>query len=213
MQYKGRPLKVNSMKLNETTQVNTINNEYITLIDTNGNPLRINKADLAEVIRANMPLATATEKGLIQTVSFSSYITKPNPYMGSIDFKTSIAIPTTYCCIVFDFEGIYNPNKNFCQKIQICFVVNTTGVISNPVYRSDSGNSNKYITSAILYKGTDGYLHLVVNTLRNNYSNGYFRTCISHYSSLNRNRIVSCIQSSENYVDGTNAGECKCTIA
>lgn len=201
------------MKLNEATKVNTIGNEFITLMDANGTPLKISKSDLAEVIRDNMPLATATEKGLIQTVSFSSYKTQSTPYMGSIDFKTNIAIPTTYCCIVFDFEGIYNPNKNFCQRIQICFVIYTTGVIGNSVYRSDSGNSNKNITSVILYKGTDGYLHIVINILRDNYSNGYFKACISHYSSLNRNRIVSCVQSTENYVDGTNTGEYKCTIA
>mgnify|MGYP000420729715 CR=1 FL=1 len=31
------------MKLNEATKVNTINNEYITLLDASGNPLLINK--------------------------------------------------------------------------------------------------------------------------------------------------------------------------
>ena len=39
------------MKLNEVTQTTTINNEFITLIDMNGNPLKISKSDLAEVIR------------------------------------------------------------------------------------------------------------------------------------------------------------------
>ena len=43
------------MKLSEAMQVNEIKNEYITLVDTNGNPLKIDKADLIEVIRANMP--------------------------------------------------------------------------------------------------------------------------------------------------------------
>ena len=61
---KIRPLKVNGMKLNESTQVNSINSEYIALIDPNGNPVRINRADLAEVIRLVMSEATKEQKGL-----------------------------------------------------------------------------------------------------------------------------------------------------
>lgn len=60
------------MKLNEATQVNSINNEYITLMDANGSPLKINKADLAEVIRDNMPVATTDKNGLYS----KSYIAK-----------------------------------------------------------------------------------------------------------------------------------------
>ncbi|WP_029328191.1 hypothetical protein [Bacteroides sp. 14(A)] len=52
------------MKLNESTQVNSINSEYIALIDPNGNPVRINRADLAEVIRLVMSEATKEQKGL-----------------------------------------------------------------------------------------------------------------------------------------------------
>lgn len=42
------------MKLNEATKVNTINNEYITLLDTSGNPLLINKSDLSKTIKSLM---------------------------------------------------------------------------------------------------------------------------------------------------------------
>ena len=52
------------MKLSEAPQVNSINSEYITLMDANGSPLKINKADLAEVIRNNMPVATTDKNGL-----------------------------------------------------------------------------------------------------------------------------------------------------
>ena len=52
------------MKLNEAMQINTINDEYVTLMNANGNPLRINKSDLIEVIRANMPVATTDKNGL-----------------------------------------------------------------------------------------------------------------------------------------------------
>ena len=52
------------MKLNESTQVSSINSEYIALIDSNGNPVRINRADLAEVIRQVMSEATKERKGL-----------------------------------------------------------------------------------------------------------------------------------------------------
>ena len=60
-----RPLKVNGMKLNESTQVNSINSEYIALIDPNGNPVRINRADFAEAIRSVMLEATKDRKGLV----------------------------------------------------------------------------------------------------------------------------------------------------
>lgn len=60
------------MKLNEATQVNSINNEYITLMDANGSPLKINKADLAEVIRDNMPVTTTNKNGLYD----KSYVAK-----------------------------------------------------------------------------------------------------------------------------------------
>lgn len=60
------------MKLNEAMQINTINNEYVTLMDANGNPLRINKSDLIEVIRANMPVATTDKNGLYG----KSYVSK-----------------------------------------------------------------------------------------------------------------------------------------
>lgn len=52
------------MKLNESTQVSSINSEYIALIDSNGNPVRISRADLAEVIRLVMSEATKERKGL-----------------------------------------------------------------------------------------------------------------------------------------------------
>ncbi|WP_155923497.1 hypothetical protein [Bacteroides sp. 14(A)] len=42
------------MKLNEATKVNTINNEYITLLDASGNPLLINKSDLSKAIKSLM---------------------------------------------------------------------------------------------------------------------------------------------------------------
>lgn len=57
------------MKLNEAPQVNNINDEYITLLDANGSPLKINKADLAKVIRDNMSVATQTQKGLLNADS------------------------------------------------------------------------------------------------------------------------------------------------
>lgn len=56
-------------KLNEAAQVNTINDEYITLINSDGHPLRINKTDLAEIIRENMPVATQVQKGLLDANS------------------------------------------------------------------------------------------------------------------------------------------------
>lgn len=52
------------MKLNEATQVNTINNEYVTLMDANGTPLKINKANIADTIRTVMSEATLSQKGL-----------------------------------------------------------------------------------------------------------------------------------------------------
>lgn len=52
------------MKLNEAAQINSINDEYIVLIDTTGNPLRINKSNLAEAVRTAMSEATTDKNGL-----------------------------------------------------------------------------------------------------------------------------------------------------
>lgn len=57
------------MKLNEAIKVNSINDEYITLINSEGHPLRISKADLTEIIRDNMPVATQAQKGLLDAGS------------------------------------------------------------------------------------------------------------------------------------------------
>lgn len=58
------------MKLNEATQVSSINSEYIALIDPNGNPVRISRADFAEAIRLVMSEATKLQKGLVSTDLF-----------------------------------------------------------------------------------------------------------------------------------------------
>lgn len=57
------------MKLNETEIVKTVKDEYITLINSEGHPLRINKADLTEIIRENMSVATQAQKGLLNADS------------------------------------------------------------------------------------------------------------------------------------------------
>ena len=69
MQYKECPLKLNGMKLNETEVVKTVKDEYVTLINSEGHPLRINKVDLTEIIRENMPVATQFQKGLLNADS------------------------------------------------------------------------------------------------------------------------------------------------
>jgi len=51
-------------KLNDSTIVNSINNEYVLLIDSNGLPVRISKNNLAEAIRSVMNEATENNKGL-----------------------------------------------------------------------------------------------------------------------------------------------------
>ena len=61
------------MKLNESTQVNSINSEYIALIGPNGNPVCINRADFAEAIRSVMLEATKDRKGLV-SIDFLSVI-------------------------------------------------------------------------------------------------------------------------------------------
>lgn len=80
------------MKLNEAAQVNTIGSEYLILNDVNGNPLRINKNDLAMVL--NEVFAT---KGLfllttgITIDSFSDFNAFKD--MGVYKVKSAIEIP------------------------------------------------------------------------------------------------------------------------
>ena len=43
------------MKLNEAAQINSISDEYIMLMDANGNPLKIAKTDLANTLAPFVP--------------------------------------------------------------------------------------------------------------------------------------------------------------
>ena len=43
------------MKLNEAAQINSISDEYIMLMDANGNPLKIAKTDLANALASFVP--------------------------------------------------------------------------------------------------------------------------------------------------------------
>lgn len=43
------------MKLNESAQINSISDEYIILMDANGNPLKIKKFDLANALAPSVP--------------------------------------------------------------------------------------------------------------------------------------------------------------
>lgn len=52
-------------KLNDSTIVNSINNEYVLLIDSNGLPVRISKNNLAEAVRSVMSEANIINKGLM----------------------------------------------------------------------------------------------------------------------------------------------------
>ena len=62
---------MNSMKLNEAPQVNTINNEYVLLTDSNGLPIRIKVTDLAEAIRNVMSTVTSDKNGLVSSLQLA----------------------------------------------------------------------------------------------------------------------------------------------
>ena len=54
---------------------------WIRGLDARGNPIKLNKADMVELIRANMPVATSEKKGLLdqldyrQSMFYRGYIT------------------------------------------------------------------------------------------------------------------------------------------
>ncbi len=121
------------MKLNEATQVNSINNEYITLMDANGSPLKINKADLAEVIRDNMPVATTDKNGLYS----KSYIAKA--------FTTSSAnskLIKLFSCKKSGFSG----------KICLLFRRSESGVISEFSIYSNAYHTLDRISDIEIYR-------------------------------------------------------------
>nr|DAE72368.1 MAG TPA: hypothetical protein [Caudoviricetes sp.] len=110
------------MKLSEAPQVDSINSEYITLMDANGSPLKINKADLAEVIRNNMPVATTDKNGLYG----KSYVAKV-----FATSSTNTKLIKLFSCKKSRFSG----------KISLLFRRSESGVISEfSIY------SNAYLT-------------------------------------------------------------------
>ncbi len=64
------------MKLNESAQINSISDEYIMLMDANGNPLKIAKADLANALASFVP-ATKGEVWIVYLDSDKSKILIP----------------------------------------------------------------------------------------------------------------------------------------
>lgn len=64
------------MKLNESAQINSISDEYIMLMDANGNPLKIAKADLANALAPFVP-ATKGEVWIVYLDSDKNRILVP----------------------------------------------------------------------------------------------------------------------------------------
>ena len=64
------------MKLNESAQINSISDEYIILMDANGNPLKIAKTDLANALAPSAP-ATKGEVWIVYLDSDKNKILIP----------------------------------------------------------------------------------------------------------------------------------------
>lgn len=121
------------MKLNEAMQINTINNEYVTLMDANGNPLRINKSDLIEVIRANMPVATTDKNGLYG----KSYVSKV-----FTTSSTNTKLIKLFSCQKSGFSG----------KLSLLFRRSESGVISEFSIYANSYQTIEKISDIEIYR-------------------------------------------------------------
>lgn len=127
------PSKMNSMKLNEAAQVNTVNNEYVTLINANGNLLKINKADLAEVIRDNISVATTDKNGLYG----KSYVVK-----AFATSSTDTKLIKLFSCKKSGFSG----------KISLLFRRSESGVISEFSVYSNTYHTLERISDIEIYR-------------------------------------------------------------
>lgn len=161
MQYKECPLKLNGMKLNEVTQTTTINNEFITLIDMNGNPLKISKSDLAEVIRTNMPNATSQKKGLMPIIigksPFQIYIALNKGLEKGFEFN-------------YGLVSLYSIQKGYSSILLLgSSMVNIVSEIGSPVLSTVKDTANKIN----IYKEAESKLIVQNNT------NDQFRFYIS----------------------------------
>ena len=121
------------MKLNEAMQINTINDEYVTLMNANGNPLRINKSDLIEVIRANMPVATTDKNGLYG----KSYVEKV-----FTTSSTNTKLIKLFSCQKSGFSG----------KISLLFRRSESGVISEFSIYANSYHTIDKISDIQIYR-------------------------------------------------------------
>ena len=121
------------MKLNEAMQINTINNEYVTLLDANGNPLRINKSDLIEVIRANMPVATTDKNGLYGKSYVSKIFTTSS---------TNTKLIKLFSCQKSGFSG----------KLSLLFRRSESGVISEFSIYANSYQTIEKISDIEIYR-------------------------------------------------------------
>ena len=145
------------MKLNEAIKVNSINDEYITLINSEGHLLRISKADLTKIIRDNMPVATQTQKGLLD--AGSDRFVKANGLSVSAEsacIKLYSAIVTTgriegKTCGVFLLSFSMASNGYYYGFVK---KLNNSGADATFYYVKDGNQVSIYMVSSVDYSIT-----------------------------------------------------------
>lgn len=198
------------------TMVTTLKGtEYIRALAEDGSTVRIPVAELGKIMAQVMPVATNNTKGLIPSMPYNWGPTPGIASLGYLDFQTDINNDENqYCSIEVDIHGIYGHNGRSLQDIHLSVIISEYK-LSKVYHASDMGNGTRSIESIILYKGSDGYIHVIINVNNQlNVSGGYLSISVFVNKSLNVNRVVKVAKYKEidNYVDGTNSEEIKCVI-
>lgn len=198
--------------LGQGTQITTVEDKEIVLTSVDGQHFRMQVSDLAEAIRKVMRVATNNTNGLIPSIPLHWGPTPAVSSLGYLDFKTDISnSEKDYYTIEIDIHGIYTHNQGGIQDIHLSFVI-VQSKFSSVYCIEERGNGHKTIQSIILYKGSDGYIHIVINVNNSiNVSGGYLSISAYVNQYLSINRVISMVEykAIENYVDGTNSEEIK----
>lgn len=198
--------------LGQGTPITTVLDKEVVLTGSDGQTFKMNVTDLAEAVRQVMRVATKNTSGLIPSIPLHWGPTPAVSSLGYLNFKTDISnSEKDYYTIEIDIHGIYTHNQGGIQDIHLSFVI-AKFKFSSVYCIEERGNGHKTIQSIILYKGSDGYIHIVINVNNSiNVSGGYLSISAYVNQYLSINRVINMVEykAVENYIDGTNSEEVK----
>lgn len=142
------------MKLNESAQINSISDEYIMLMDTNGNPLKIAKADLANALASFVP-ATKGEVWIVYLDNSKNRVLVPwEEWSTSRTDAVGVAIMSGGRRLLI---APHEPTLYWSSTVGSGGAVTTTSKVAADADYTGQNNTSKIVASDAFAGDGDGY--------------------------------------------------------